>query len=245
MKEALLKNIIYAFLALAVAGCTPANTANSDAAGTQASTSASSSATTTASATEARVTPPASSTTAAEEKRPMSQYKDKVAELHTSAGEIDIRFLPELAPNHAKNFIDLAEKGFYNGTKFHRVIPGFMIQGGDPNTVSGAPTTWGTGGSGKNVAAEFSAVSHKRGIVSMARSNDPDSASSQFFIVTSDSTFLDRQYTVFGQVTKGMDVADKIVNAPKGAQDRPNDPTSIVKIVIRDAKDDEKGPAPK
>ena len=238
-------NVIYAFLALAVAGCTPANTANSDATGTQSSTSASSSATTTASATEASVTPPASPTTAAEEKRPMSQYQNKVAELHTSAGEIDIRFFPDLAPNHVKNFIDLAEKGFYNGTKFHRVIPGFMIQGGDPNTVTGAPTTWGTGGSGKNVAAEFSAVSHKRGIVSMARSNDPDSASSQFFIVTSDSTFLDRQYTVFGQVTKGMEVADKIVNSPKGAQDRPNTPTSIEKIVIRDAKDDEKGPAPK
>ena len=238
-----MNNVIYAFLALAVAACTPANTASSDTAGTQ--SSASSSATTTASSTDASVTPPASPTTAAEENKSMSQYQNKVAELHTSAGEIDIRFYPDLAPNHVKNFIDLAEKGFYNGTKFHRVIPGFMIQGGDPNTVSGAPTTWGTGGSGKNVAAEFSAVSHKRGIVSMARSNDPDSASSQFFIVTSDSTFLDRQYTVFGQVTKGMDVADKIVNAPKGAQDRPNDPTSIQKIVIRDAKDDEKGPAPK
>ncbi|MEA2235915.1 MAG: dolichyl-diphosphooligosaccharide---protein glycosyltransferase [Thermoanaerobaculia bacterium] len=175
----------------------------------------------------------------------MSAYENKVAELHTSAGEIDIRFYPDIAPNHVKNFIDLAEKGFYNGTKFHRVIPGFMIQGGDPNTVSGGPSTWGTGGSGKNVGAEFSAVSHKRGIVSMARSSDPDSASSQFFIVTSDSTFLDKQYTVFGQVTKGMDVADKIVNAPKGAQDRPNDPTSITKIVIRDAKPEEQGPAPK
>ncbi|HXH41591.1 MAG TPA: peptidylprolyl isomerase [Thermoanaerobaculia bacterium] len=175
----------------------------------------------------------------------MSQYQNKVAELHTSAGEIDIRFFPDVAPNHVKNFIDLAEKGFYNGTKFHRVIPGFMIQGGDPNTVSGSPSTWGTGGSGKNVAAEFNSISHKRGIVSMARSSDPDSASSQFFIVTSDSTFLDKQYTVFGQVTKGMDIADKIVNAPKGAQDRPNNPTSIEKIVIRDAKPEEQGPAPK
>jgi cyclophilin family peptidyl-prolyl cis-trans isomerase len=165
----------------------------------------------------------------------MSQHQNKVAELHTSAGEIDIRFSPEAAPNHVKNFIDLAERGFYNGTKFHRVIPGFMIQGGDPNTISGPPSTWGTGGSGKNIAAEFNAVSHKRGIVSMARSNDPNSASSQFFIVTSDSTFLDRQYTVFGKVTKGMEVADKIVNAPKGAQDRPNTPTTIDKIVIRDA----------
>ncbi len=239
-----MKITIYAFLVLAIAACTPASTANSDTAVTSSSTTSAS--TTTAATTEASVPPPASPTTAAaEEKRPMSAYQNKVAELHTSAGEIDIRFFPDVAPNHVKNFIDLAEKGFYNGTKFHRVIPGFMIQGGDPNTVSGSPATWGTGGSGKNVAAEFNSVSHKRGIVSMARSNDPDSASSQFFIVTSDSTFLDKQYTAFGQVTKGMDVADKIVNAPKGAQDRPNNPTSIDKIVIRDAKPEEQGPAPK
>ena len=243
MKEALLKNVIYAVLALAVVACTPASTGN-NAAVSEASTSATTSTTTTASTTEASV-PPAPAATAAEENKPMSQYQNKVAELHTSAGEIDIRFYPDVAPNHVKNFIDLAEKGFYNGTKFHRVIPGFMIQGGDPNTVSGSPATWGTGGSGKNVGAEFNSVSHKRGIVSMARSSDPNSASSQFFIVTSDSTFLDNQYTVFGQVTKGMDVADKIVNAPKGAQDRPNSPTSIDKIVIRDAKPDEQGPAPK
>ena len=175
----------------------------------------------------------------------MSYYTDKVAELHTSSGEIDIRFFPDVAPNHVKNFIDLAEKGFYNGTKFHRIIPGFMIQGGDPNTISGSQATWGIGGSGKNINAEFNSVSHKRGIVSMARSNDPNSASSQFFIVVKDSTFLDNQYTVFGQVTKGMDVADKIVSAKRDANDRPDSPTSIEKIVIRDAKDGEKGPAPK
>jgi cyclophilin family peptidyl-prolyl cis-trans isomerase len=236
-----LKNAIYAMLAIAIVACTPASTANTDTSATTTGTNTTSSGT----ATEATVPPPASPTTAAEENKPTSQYQNKVVELHTSAGEIDIRFFPDVAPNHVKNFIDLAEKGFYNGTKFHRVIPGFMIQGGDPNTVSGSPSTWGTGGSGKNVAAEFSAISHKRGIVSMARSSDPNSASSQFFIVTSDSTFLDRQYTVFAQVTKGMDVADKIVNAPKGEQDRPNNPTTIEKIVIRDAKDDEKGPAPK
>src|SRR5258705_7291722 len=101
----------------------------------------------------------------------MSQFK--VAELHTSAGEIDIRFFPDVAPNHVKNFIDLAEQGFYDGTKFHRVIPGFMIQGGDPNTISGPPSTWGTGGSrkrgsGNKLEAEFNSISHKRGIVSMA-----------------------------------------------------------------------------
>ena len=175
----------------------------------------------------------------------MSDYENKVAELHTSAGEIDIRFFPDVAPNHVKNFLDLAKQGFYNGTKFHRVIPGFMIQGGDPNTVKGDPSTWGIGGSGTNVKAEFNKISHKRGIVSMARSQSPNSASSQFFIVVADSPFLDNQYTVFGEVTKGMDVADKIVSAPRGAQDRPNNPTSIDKIVIRDAHDDEKGPAPK
>lgn len=235
-----MKNVIYALLAVAVASCTPASTANNETtAATETNTTSS------ATATEATVPPATTSSAAAEENKPMSQYENKVAEIHTSAGEIDIRFFPDVAPNHVKNFIDLAEKGFYNGSKFHRVIPGFMIQGGDPNTISGAPSTWGTGGSGKNVAAEFNSVSHKRGIVSMARSNDPNSASSQFFIVTSDSTFLDKQYTVFGQVTKGMDVADKIVSAPRDASDRPNNPTTIDKIVIRDAKPEEQGPTPK
>jgi cyclophilin family peptidyl-prolyl cis-trans isomerase len=196
--------------------------------------------TTTASDTAATAAAPA-----AEQEKPMSDYENKVAEIHTSAGEIDVRFYPDVAPNHVRNFIDLAQKGFYNGTKFHRVIPGFMIQGGDPNTISGDPSTWGTGGSPSNVKAEFNSISHKRGIVSMARSQDPNSASSQFFIVVADSTFLDNQYTVFGQVTKGMDVADKIVSAPKGAQDRPNSPIAITSVVVRDAREDEKGPTPK
>lgn len=170
----------------------------------------------------------------------MSEHDHKIAEIHTSAGQINVRFFPDVAPNHVKNFLTLAEQGFYNGTKFHRIIPGFMIQGGDPNTKTGNANTWGTGGSDKNVKAEFSSIPHKRGILSMARSQSPDSASSQFFIVVADSSFLDNQYTVFGEVTQGMDVADKIVNAPKGAQDRPNDPTSITKIVVRAANEDEK-----
>jgi cyclophilin family peptidyl-prolyl cis-trans isomerase len=173
----------------------------------------------------------------------MSQYENKVAELHTTAGQINIRFFPDVAPNHVKNFLDLAERGFYDGTKFHRVIPGFMIQGGDPNTIKGDPRTWGTGGNGDNyVKAEFSSVPHKRGIVSMARAQSPNSASSQFFIVVADSTFLDKQYSVFGEVTKGMEVADKIVNASRGPNDRPDAPVAITKIVIRDANEDEKGP---
>ncbi|HET7712473.1 MAG TPA: peptidylprolyl isomerase [Thermoanaerobaculia bacterium] len=175
----------------------------------------------------------------------MSSYENKVAELHTSAGEIHIRFFPDVAPNHVKNFIDLAQRGFYNGTKFHRVIPGFMIQGGDPNTKEANADMWGTGGSGTHLKAEFNTVKHKRGIVSMARAQDPNSASSQFFIMVADYPSLDNQYSVFGQVTKGMDVADKIVNAPREPNDRPRNPVSIDKIVIRDAAETEKGPAPR
>ena len=226
--------------------CAPSESGNkTETTSTTTETTATASTTSSATASAQPATAPATTTTAAEENRPMSDYTDKVAELHTTAGEIDIRFFPDVAPNHVKNFIDLAQKGFYNGTKFHRVIPGFMIQGGDPNTKTNDTSSWGTGGSGKNIAAEFNTISHKRGIVSMARASDPNSASSQFFIVVKDSPFLDRQYTVFGQVTKGMDVADKIVNAPRDANDRPNNPTTIEKVVIRDAKANEKGPAPK
>ena len=175
----------------------------------------------------------------------MDENQEQVVELHTSKGEIHIRFFPDVAPNHVKNFQELAKSGFYNGTKFHRVIPGFMIQGGDPNTKNADPSSWGMGGSDKRLKAEFNTVPHKRGIVSMARSNDPNSASSQFFIVVADSNFLDNNYTVFGQVTKGMDVADQIVAAPRGAQDRPNDPVTINSAKLRAARPDEKGPAPK
>ena len=242
-----MKTIISALLLAALAACAPANrdSAAPDTARTAGTTATGYSSTTSSSVSNpATPTPAPAPKASAEENRPMEYYKDKVAELHTSAGEIDIRFYPDAAPNHVKNFIDLAEKGFYNGTKFHRVIPGFMIQGGDPNTISGSPYSWGTGGSGKNVAAEFNSIHHARGVVSMARSNDPNSASSQFFICVADAGSLDNQYTAFGKVTKGMEVADKIVSAPRGAGDRPNNPTSIDKIVIREAKPDEKGPAP-
>ena len=175
--------------------------------------------------------------------KPASYYENKVAELHTAAGDIHIRFFPDVAPNHVRNFIDLAEKGFYNGTKFHRIIPGFMIQGGDPNTIKGDPSLWGTGGAPRNVRAEFNAVPHKRGIVSMARANDPDSGSSQFFIMVGDAPQLDNQYSVFGQVTQGMDVADKIVGGP-AIGDRAAEPVTVNSITIRDARPEEQGPAP-
>ena len=233
----LMKNVIFAVVALVLA-CAPAKSDNT-------ATNTDTAVTTESAAAATTPAPPPEAAKATTEEKPMSYYENKVAEIHTSAGEIDVRFFPDVAPNHVKNFIDLAEKGFYNGTKFHRVIPNFMIQGGDPNTISGPPSTWGTGNSSNNVNAEFSTVKHKRGILSMARSSDPNSASSQFFIMVADYPSLDGKYSVFGQVTKGMDVADKIVSAPTGPNDRPNNPTSIDSIKIRDAKDDEKGPAPK
>lgn len=183
--------------------------------------------------------------TASSKEKKMANGEDKVAVLHTGDGDMTIRFFPDVAPNHVKNFLALAEKGFYNGTKFHRIIPGFMIQGGDPNTKTDNTSSWGTGGSGSNVNAEFNSISHKRGIVSMARSASPNSASSQFFIVVKDSPFLDRQYTAFGQVTKGMDVADKIVNAQRDqSNDRPFKPVAIKSITVRAATAEEKGPRP-
>src|SRR6185436_10457419 len=147
------------------------------------------------------------------------------AVIETRQGEIEIEFLPDKAPGHVKNFLDLAGKGFYDGTTFHRVIPGFMIQGGDPNTkdAKGSRDRHGTGGPGYTIKAEFNDTPHKRGIVSMARAQDPDSAGSQFFICVADSGFLDRQYTAFGKVTSGMDVADKIVSSPRDGRDNPND----------------------
>ena len=152
--------------------------------------------------------------------------------LKTDFGSIKFTLLPDIAPETVRNFSKLTGSGFYNGTLFHRVIPGFMIQGGDPNTKSPDKSMWGQGGPGYNLKAEFNSRSHLRGIVSMARSTDPDSAGSQFFIVTSDSTFLDKQYTVFGEVTEGMEVADKIVNLPRDGNDCPEQEAKILEITV-------------
>ncbi len=145
----------------------------------------------------------------------------KVTSKGEAWGEIVLRFFPEVAPNHVKNFLDLAGKKFYDGTTFHRVIPGFMIQGGDPNSKNPDRATHGMGGPGTRVKAEFNSTPHKRGVVSMARANDPDSAGSQFFICVADSHFLDWQYTAFGEVLSGMDVADKIVSVKRDGRDNP------------------------
>jgi peptidyl-prolyl cis-trans isomerase B (cyclophilin B) len=171
-------------------------------------------------------------------KKVARDYANTIATLQTDLGDIQIKFFYDKAPKHVENFVDLSAKGFYDGTFFHRVIPNFMIQGGDPNTKK--PETpasqYGTGGNDTKVKAEFNDTPHKRGIVSMARSSDPNSASSQFFIVVKDSNFLDGQYTAFGEVISGMDIADKIATAARGANDRPNQPVHIKKVILSEAK---------
>jgi len=152
--------------------------------------------------------------------------------IETNHGKISFDLLPELAPETVRNFEKLTKDGFYDGTLFHRVIPGFMIQGGDPNTKTDNKGSWGMGGPGYNIKAEFSSRSHLRGIVSMARSQDPNSAGSQFFVVTSDSAFLDREYTVFGQVKEGMDIADKIVNVQRDGNDCPLEKVEMKKVSL-------------
>jgi len=152
--------------------------------------------------------------------------------IKTSFGNIKFNLMSDIATETVRNFSQLAKSGFYNGTLFHRIIPGFMIQGGDPNTKNSDKSTWGQGGPGYNLKAEFNSRSHLRGIISMARANDPDSAGSQFFIVTSDSTFLDRQYTVFGEVVDGMEVADKIVNLPRDGNDCPKQEAKMLEVTI-------------
>lgn len=153
-----------------------------------------------------------------EEIKKMSETK---AVIETKFGNMELKFFPDVAPNHVKNFIDLAKKGFYDGTTFHRVIPGFMIQGGDPNSKNPDRSLHGMGGPGYTIKAEFNNKSHKKGILSMARAFDPNSAGSQFFICVADAPFLDKQYTVFGEVVSGIEVADKIVNQPRDKKDNP------------------------
>jgi len=151
------------------------------------------------------------------------------------AGDMYAEFYPDSAPNHVRNFKWLADHGFYNGVKFHRIIKGFMIQGGDPSGN-------GTGGPGWTVNAEFNQRPHVKGVLSMARTNDPNSAGSQFFICDNNARFLDGKYTVFGKVIKGMDVLDKILNvpvgpSPQGENSSPQQPVVMtsVKIVARSA----------
>jgi peptidylprolyl isomerase len=157
----------------------------------------------------------------------------EVVVIETNMGTIVFKFYSEVAPKTVENFKKLADEKFYDGTKFHRIIPGFMIQGGDPNSRDADRSKHGLGGPGYNVPAEFSSVKHKRGIVSMARAQDINSAGSQFFIVVKDSFSLDGQYTVFGEVIQGMDVADKIVNVQRDGNDNPIEPVVMQRVYIK------------
>lgn len=161
-----------------------------------------------------------------------AQLDDTLVVFHTEQGVLVIELFPDDAPNHAANFASLAEEGFYDDTLFHRIIPDFMIQGGDPNTRSDSGASqneWGTGGPDTMLAAEFNDIMHNRGIVSMARSTNPDSAGSQFFVVHQNSNFLDAQYTVFGRLAtqESYDTLDAIAAIPTIQNDRPADPQSV------------------
>ena len=160
----------------------------------------------------------------------------ELAIIQTPHGKIAIKFFPDVAPKHVESFKKLTKEGFYNGTTFHRVIPGFMIQGGDP--LSKDPTKreqHGRGGPGYSIPAEFSERKHTRGVVSAARSSDPDSAGSQFFIMLASAPHLDGQYSIFGQIVSGMDVVDKIVAEERDKADNPLKPMTM-SISIADSK---------
>ena len=152
------------------------------------------------------------------------------AVLKTSYGDITIAFWPDVAPKTVENFKKLARDGFYDGTAFHRIIKGFMIQGGCPNTKEGARGMPGTGDAGYKIKAEFNAKSHVKGVLSMARSSDPDSAGSQFFICHGDARFLDRQYTAFGELSAGEDVLERIANVPTGGGGEKSTPIERVAL---------------
>ena len=146
---------------------------------------------------------------------------EDVAVISTRFGDMVVEFYPEVAPKHVESFNIHAKNGYYNGTTFHRVIPGFMIQGGDPNSKDADRSRHGSGGPGHQVNAEFNKRPHTRGTLSMARSQDPNSAGSQFFICVADANFLDGQYTAFGEVVSGMEIVDRIVNVQRDGNDNP------------------------
>ena len=157
----------------------------------------------------------------------IDQNKQYVATMDTTEGKIVLELYPKIAPHHVNSFVFLSREGFYNNVPFHRVIKGFMIQGGDP-------TGTGMGGPGYQLKAEFNNLKHTRGVLSAARSQNPNSAGSQFFIMHQDSPHLDNNYTAYGKVLEGMDVVDKIVSLPTGAQDRPVNLPRIKGITIEE-----------
>ena len=179
----------------------------------------------------------------------MNKDKD-IARIKTKFGEMTVHFFNDSAPKHVESFKLHSKSGYFDGTIFHRVIPGFVIQGGDPNTKGANKASYGTGGhsakyygvgdeedsSSWNLPAEFNSIKHKLGILSMARSSHPDSGGSQFFICAGDVPHLDGQYTVFGQVVDGIDVIDKIVNLPKDSNDNPLERVEMIVEIVDEKK---------
>lgn len=189
-------------------------------------------------AEEKSAKPEAGKTETKGENKTVNNEANEVAVIKTTEGEMVVEFWPDVAPETVKNFKKLAKQGFYDGTAFHRVIKGFMIQGGDPLTKDAKnEARWGTGDPGYKIKAEFNERSHKRGVLSMARSNDPNSAGSQFFICHGDPSFLDRQYTTFGKLIKGDDVLEKIATTKTHPPDRPDKRMGVesIKIVPADS----------
>jgi peptidyl-prolyl cis-trans isomerase B (cyclophilin B) len=164
---------------------------------------------------------------------PEDAAKTEVAIITTNLGQLVVGFWTDVAPNTVANFKKLARQGFYDGTAFHRIVRGFMIQGGDPLTKDpGAEDRWGTGGPGYEIQAEFNDRPHARGVISMARSQHPDSAGSQFFICLAEARFLDGQYTAFGQLLRGDDVLGRIGDTPTvmGSGGELSQPTNRVSV---------------
>lgn len=158
-------------------------------------------------------------------KMPVADLAKYHVVLETNQGNLEVEFWPDVAPNHVRNFLDLSYTGFYDGTTFHRVIPGFMIQGGDP-------TGTGTGDGKRKLKAEFNNKKHEAGVLSMARSSSPDSASCQFFVMHARSPHLDGQYSAFGKLVSGLDVVEKIVKVKRNASDKPAEPQKIMKAKV-------------
>lgn len=167
--------------------------------------------------------------------QPSTNSNNPIVTIHTTKGDIKLELFADKTPITVQNFTDLVSKGFYNDTLFHRVIPGFMIQGGDPNTRAGEPETYGTGGPGYTIADEFvPGLSNVVGTIAMANTNQPHTGGSQFFISVGNNSFLDGKHTVFGKVLEGMGVVDKIVSVPQTGEpsNRPLDPVRIDSIDV-------------
>lgn len=165
----------------------------------------------------------------------LTSNPNKLVKMETKQGTIKLQLFDKIAPKHVANMLKLVQEGFYNGTTFHRVIPGFMIQGGDPNSKDDDLSNDGYGDPKlTRIPAEFSKLKHERGILSAARTQDPNSATTQFFLMHQKSTHLDGQYSIYGQVVEGIDVVDKIVNLPKIQGDNPGKAAEIIRVTIEE-----------